>query len=90
MDRFRRLASKLKMTARTLKAKPEVPRGSSQAYPNVSVVLGFQAVEGFMMHAFGFQATAIQDAGFPAQAFPDPIGPPRRPIHQAFALRSIR
>ncbi len=49
-----------------------------------------QSLEGSPVHPLGFQASAVEDAGFPAQFFSHPIRPSYGPILGGVPLAEIR
>ncbi len=60
-----------------------------QAALHQRVVMVFEPLVGFPVHAFGLAAIAIQDASRPAHAFAQLVSPGGRPVTCAFFLRSI-
>ena len=53
------------------------------------IVVAFEPMVGFPVHAFGLAAVAIQDASFPAQAFAQLVGTAGCPVPDTLFLRGI-
>jgi hypothetical protein len=64
--------------------------GPGQRYPDESIMLGSQPLEGAPVHPLGLAAAGVRNASLPAQPLPDVAGSPHGSIVRGFPLAGIR